>query len=393
MTAARRRWAIVVGGGLLLLWAARPPAPGPFVGSAFAHWQHEALPAEMPVHEVLLLGDTGTPQETPLEPVLRLLRRHLDAAQGRATAVFLGDNVYPAGIPLPADAGFEQASKRLSIQFDALRGAPGQAVFVPGNHDWNHGNPGGAEAVARQQAMVQAALGETAFPLPAGMPGPIVVSLSPGIALVAVDTGWYLYESAHQDARRDTLEAAFAAALADTLRAHAHRHVLVVGHHPLYSNGQHSGRFPFRSHIFPLTELRDWAYIPLPVLGTLAFWYVERNGLTSQDLGHPRYRKLRQALLEAFAHHPRVVYAAGHEHSLQYFPVDRAGVQHHAIVSGSGAQNQVEEIVAGYGMAYGYGQSGLAHLRYYQNGQVYLDFVIPENDGYNARVVFRTRLS
>ncbi len=392
MKPVARRYTLALTLLLLAGIAVVPPDRGPFVAAGYEAWQEVAIPAEAPAHHVLLLGDTGVPRRDPLEPTLRLLQRQMLAAGGNATAVFLGDNVYPRGIPAPDAPGAEEATLRLTTQLDALRGLPGRALFVPGNHDWNEGEPDGEQFVARQEAMVVGALGDHAYPVPAGQPGPTAVRLAPGLTLIALDTAWFLYEPGDERPGRDEAEAAFARALADTLAAYAGDRLVVVGHHPLYSNGQHSGRYPFRSHVFPLIELRPWAFVPLPVLGTLAFAYVERYGLTAQDLGHWRYRALRHTLVSAFAPYDGLIYAAGHEHNLQYFPVQSAEAAQHAIVSGAGAGAKTEELVAGHGLAYGYASEGLAHLRFYTDGSVFLDFVIPKNGGNDSEVVFRARL-
>lgn len=388
----QRRSIAVMTVTVLVLIAVIPPDRGPFVREAYEGWAALSLPDARPVHEVLLLGDAGAPQRDPLEPTLRLVQRRMLDAQGRATVVFLGDNVYPRGIPPPDDPDFDGAIERLMVQLEAMRGLPGRVLFVPGNHDWNEGGPDGAQYVARQAAVVAGVLGREAYPISPGQPGPAVIRLGSALTLIAIDTGWYLYEPADERAGREAVEAGFAQALRDTLAAHADEHLVVVGHHPLYSNGHHSGRYPPRSHLYPLIELRDWAFVPLPGLGSLAFEYVERYGLSSQDLGHARYRALRRTLLKAFAPHPNLIYAAGHEHNLQYFPVVDEGQRLHAIVSGAGAAVKAEELVPGYGMAYGYAHAGLAHLRFYPDGAAYLDFVIPKNDGNDAEVVFRSRI-
>ena len=62
-----------------------PPDRGPFVVEAEQNWSSIPLPAVLPVHELLLVGDAGQPQRDPLEPTLRLLQRQMTAARGRAS--------------------------------------------------------------------------------------------------------------------------------------------------------------------------------------------------------------------------------------------------------------------------------------------------------------------
>lgn len=369
-----------------------PPDRGPFMGAAYEDWHAVTLPDASPTHELLLIGDTGDPRDAPLEPALRLLQTLRQQAAAPSTTLFLGDNIYPRGILPDGAPGADKARRLLGIQLDAMQGLPGQTVFVPGNHDWNHDRPDGALHLSLQQSLVVGALGADAFPLAPGQPGPLVQRLDSSLVLVLIDTGWFIYRPRVDEPTFEADSEAFFRAIADTVASYADARVVVAAHHPLYSNGQHSGRYPFRSHIFPLIELRSWAFVPLPVLGTLAFAYVARNGLTPQDLGHPRYRALRDGLERAFAGHPDLIYAAAHDHNLQYVPAGRSEARLHTLVSGSGSASKVEELVGGYGIAYGYAHTGVGHLRFYGDEAAFLDFVIPKNGGNEAEVVFRTRL-
>ncbi|MDA0714236.1 MAG: hypothetical protein O2867_09045 [Bacteroidetes bacterium] len=61
--------------------------------------------------------------------------------------------------------------------------------------------------------------------------------------------------------------------------------MVVVGHHPLKSNGEHGGRFTLKDHIFPLTAKFPNAYIPLPGLGSIYPLYRSMLG-DKQDIQH-----------------------------------------------------------------------------------------------------------
>ena len=53
-----------------------------------------------------------------------------------------------------------------------------------------------------------------------------------------------------------------------------------------------------------------------------------------EDMSHPRYRVLRRSLLRIFRKYNNLIYAAGHDHNLQYFHYR----QNHYIVSGAGSK-------------------------------------------------------
>ena len=54
-----------------------------------------------------------------------------------------------------------------------------------------------------------------------------------------------------------------------------------------------------------------------------------------QDTPHPEYRLFRQLMHEELAKYPGVIYAAGHEHALQYITKDSV----HYVVSGSAVKS------------------------------------------------------
>jgi len=106
---------------------------------------------------LFLIGDAGEPSPRG-EPVLRALGSEIARDPPRAVVVFLGDNLYPKGLPVPEAADRPEMERRLDAQVDVVKAAGVRGVVVPGNHDWDEGGPDGWEAIRRQV-------------LPAGAPG------------------------------------------------------------------------------------------------------------------------------------------------------------------------------------------------------------------------------
>src|SRR5262249_23941024 len=143
-----------------------------------------------------------------------------------------------------------------------------------------------------------------------GCPGPAVFDELPAVRVVALDTEWLLRSETKEQLKplgqgvcKDPSEGGFSEpvqtqAVDDrihgALRPADGRRVLLLGHHPLGTTGPHGGFFPLKTHLFPLTELVPWLYVPLPGLGSL--YAVGRRYLTSQDLGGPRNRAMRRRL-------------------------------------------------------------------------------------------------
>ena len=94
------------------------------------------------------------------------------------------------------------------------------------------------------------------------------------------------------------------------------RHVVVIAHHPLVSGGPHGGYFGWQDHVFPLRNLKSWLWIPLPLIGS-AYPIARAEGISSQDIPSRAYTRMRVALDSAFAGAPPLIYAGGHDHTLQ----------------------------------------------------------------------------
>ena len=99
---------------------------------------------------------------------------------------------------------------------------------------------------------------------------------------------------------------------------HKDKQIVVAMHHPLYSQGSHGGHYSLNHHLFPLTSLVKWVYLPLPVLGSL--YYYLRSGIGNrQDV--KKYHSLRDSLIKDLDYGGDLIFLAGHEHCLQYIKV------------------------------------------------------------------------
>ena len=363
----------------------------PYTADRYDDAQDRALTSE-PVYQVFLLGDGGSASLEPLQPALRLLKTHLSQADSNAAVVFLGNNLYCCGL---ADSGAvrrEQDERHLRAQLSVVEDFAGRVVFIPGNQDWNNSSPGGLEAVARQERFVEAHLdrGNTFLP-DGGFPGPVKVDLNDRLTLLVIDTEWWLHE--HNKSFGDTGEydleedANFLLELDDLVKRNDDKDLIVVGHHPLFTNGSHAGIRSLGDHLFPLRNIHPALAIPLPVVGSFVRINSER-----QDLNHSRYQSLRVSLTRIFSQHEDLIYAAGHDHTLQYFPVTSSGGSaQHYIVSGAGSQSH--KVGRGRGAAFTAGSvEGFAVLNQYRDGSIWLEMWAAVEDDSAGHLLFRTEI-
>jgi len=363
----------------------------PYVAGEHRGWRDVALPpASERTYQVFLLGDAGA--AAPDSAVLGLLRRRLAEADANSAVVFLGDNVYPGGLPDSAAAERAASERSLSALIDVLQTYKGRVVFIPGERDWHQGALDGLEAVNRQEAFIEDRLDKNVFRPDDGFPGPDEIKLTDDLRLVVLDTQWWLhpYDKAHGDAGDYDIDedADFFLQLDDLIKKNDDRHLLVVGHHALFTNGRHGGFFSWHDHLFPLTHLIPGAYLPLPLVGSIYPLYARFIG-GRQNLVHARYQSLRAGLLERFRGHENLIYASGHDRSLQYFP---RGNQHYLV---SGAASQREPVARGHDAGFAAGQRGFMTLHYYRDGSVWLEAwgLDPNGTTASGRPLFRTELA
>ena len=292
----------------------------------------EAAPEDIDV-TLFLIGDAGAP--APREPVLEALRSAVAHARS-PVIVFLGDNIYPRGMPSRGGRDRADAERRLNAQLAIPRSTGARAIFIPGNHDWGQGLEGW-DNIRRQETFIAAATDAQSVLLPGGgCPGPAAVDLGNTVRLVVLDTQWWLHEGPRPVHPTSKCAADSPSEVTDLLRRVTGesdgRVVILVGHHPLRTGGPHGGHFGFRDHVFPLRELKSWLWLPLPVLGS-AYPVARRNGITNQDVSSAAYERMIHVLDSTLADAPALVYASGHEHSQQVLGGTAA---RYLLVSGAG---------------------------------------------------------
>ncbi|HEY7820224.1 MAG TPA: metallophosphoesterase, partial [Vicinamibacteria bacterium] len=279
---------------------------GFFLAASLAACAGKAPPIPEPVPPadgevtLFLIGDAGESRPGG-DPVLLALASQIESVSGRSIAVFLGDNIYPRGLPSEEASDREEMERRLLDQVAAVKGAD-RAFFVPGNHDWDTAGMDGWPSILRQNDLVRrhGDDGRVVVSPRDACPGPEVIELGSELTLITLDTAWWLH--GHEKPGPETCDAGTEEAVLRKLRyslaSKQGRHAVVVSHHPLLSSGPHGGYFGWQDHLFPLSRLHDLAWLPLPGIGSL-YPLIRNLGVTAQDLSSSEYERMREALAEA----------------------------------------------------------------------------------------------
>lgn len=379
---------------LFSYWQERKYRDKPYYRLSDVGWRKSEPSHEAKVvHSIAFLGDVGYVATDGSDPVMRLLQQWQQHAQANGTVLFLGDNLYPIGLPAETHRHYAAAKERLDYILGTVGTFEGRKIFLSGNHDWNKGRKKGLEYVLRQEAHVVESLQDEQSFLPRnGCPGPDAIQLAEGLLLIIINTQWWVQRGEKPMGRQqgcpyDNIEDFFLR-LNELLKRNRHQRIVIAAHHPLYSNALHGGSFTIKQHIFPLTAAHKRIYIPLPIFGSLYPFYRKIFG-AYEDMSHRTYRKMRKRLLRIFHQHSNIVYVAGHDHNLQHFEAR----QNHYIVSGSGSKTSF--VKKGGKATFTLEHRGFFVLNYYNNGELWIEaLTVNENDaaGPPHTVVFRKEL-
>jgi hypothetical protein len=290
------------------------------------------------VQRLFLVGDAGELTDGH-HPVCDWLKQHVDWNDTSNVLVYLGDNIYPHGMPSEGSTGLEEAKKILDYQLSVVAGKKARAFFVPGNHDWKQGKPGGWQQVKNEEDYIESlGMANVEYLPKEGCPGPVAVPIGDKVVLVGMDSQWWLQDEKDRPGgesgcacknEKDILNA-----LKDIISTYPDKLIVLAMHHPLYTHGIHGGYYTIKQHIFPLTDLSPGLWIPLPLIGSI---YPITRGVFGnvQDVHNPRYKDLREQVESVINGHPNVVHVAGHEHGLQLLQHDSI----YYVVSGAGSKN------------------------------------------------------
>lgn len=297
-----------------------------------------AVQAQNVKHSIYLIGDAGN--DTLPGPALRMLEAELDTNKN-STVIFLGDNIYPAGLEGKEGNKKKHLSEmKLLSQLERTKGHTGHVFWVPGNHDWKAGRWKGHWLVQKEADFVESYYVQNnsikndsghVFMPKGGLPGPTIESIDEhGISLIAIDIQWWLQDQFFHkvpteyglNKRRmeqrflDRLDSLISQSVADG------KLTMIAAHHPMFSNGHHgSPKQPFR-FIF------NWVP-PFQLFGLIGL-----NRALVQDIPQPRYKRIRNRILKVLNKYENLVYVSGHDHNLQYLKKDN----NHYLVSGAGSK-------------------------------------------------------
>ena len=323
------------------------------------------------VHSFYLIGDGGNSPIGMSSDALKDFKAELSKASKQSTVLFLGDNIYPAGLPKKNEEGRAFAEHQLNVQTEVVKDYKGEAIFIPGNHDW-YSN--GLKGLKRQEKYIEDILGKNTFLPENGCPVE-KVNINDDIVLIVVDSEWYLTKWDNHPTINDDCEVKTRTKFFDEfeglIKKARGKTTIVAMHHPMFTNGPHGGQYSFGQHM-----------TPVPVLGTLKNIIRKTSGISPADMQNKRYNEFKKRLVAISQENEKVIFVSGHEHSLQYLVQDNLP----QIISGAGSKTSATRNVGGG--QFSYGTPGYARLDIFNDGSSYVQFYSATDN----KIVFQTEV-
>jgi len=302
-----------------------------FFASASSLGQTDTIAAR-----IVLIGDAGEFTKGR-HPVVDAVKQ-LIPMDAKTTILYLGDNLYRSGLPDEQYSYYMASRSVLDTELSIADNTPAKIYMIPGNHDWENGGRNGWETVIREQLYVdQLGKKNVKYYPENGCPGPVEVSLTPDVTLVMFDTQWWIHPYDKPEIESDCdykTKDEVLTQMDDIFSRNSKKLIILAGHHTFKSGGAHGGYFKLKQHIFPFTDIYPKLYIPLPGLGSI--YPIARSVFgTPQDLKHPFYAEMIDAVEKVAKKYPNLIFVAGHEHSLALIKDS----SYNYIVSGGGSKH------------------------------------------------------
>ncbi len=350
---------------MLLAWGCTAHSLGQTSGQSNQPAVVSPKPTAKPILHISLIGDAGyagPSNDAPIAAIARAAKR-IDTPE---LTIYLGDNIYGDGMPPAGDPDRIRAEGVLDSQLKVFAADTAMTgFFIPGNHDWDGMGEDSRSSLIRQSDYIRTATGSRIRLIPdSAQPGPVLVMRNDILQVIAFDSQWWLHQFDKPSYPGVAPDSAMRSAIADSLHILLSEYdgkvSIVLAHHPLETHGPHGGYFPVTDHIFPLTHVVPWLWLPLPVVGS-AYPVARASGYSEQDITSDEYELYSRTIsrvvnIATSRGRGPVFFASGHEHDLQviqpnddlWYLVSGNGILDHATAISEGPNTRFASEMAGY---------------------------------------------
>ncbi len=270
------------------------------------------------IHRLVLIGDAGNADLEPGKSLMHSIAKRLKALSSKETLVFLGDNIYEDGfLGESLDCNSDSIeSQKLDPQLYIGKASQNPSFFVPGNHDWDYHEEPNRQILERQKFYLEACGRDTRFEPTQNKKTALISSHDEGIyTLIFLDSHALMFGSAAEKKQSYSyLNGVFELTPPD-------KPVIMLAHHPIATYGPHGGCYQ-----------QDY-------FGHSIINFFRRNGYSwGQDVNAQEYAQFIQEVSDLIPDQHKVIFAAGHDHSLQVIQLEKGQGADFSIVSGAGSK-------------------------------------------------------
>ncbi|UOB16309.1 metallophosphoesterase [Abyssalbus ytuae] len=327
-----------------------------------------------------LIGDAGYSELGSTSLGLIGFKQAIDTVRKGDYAIFLGDNIYPAGMPKKGHPDRQVSEHRLNTQLYTVSDFKGETIFIPGNHDWYNE---GIKGLNREENYFEDRLKDKKIFYPSDACGLDEIEVSDSVHLIIVDSQWYIEDWDNHPGINDNCEIKtrekFFIELEGMIKKNEGKTIILAVHHPLFTYGPHGGYFSARQQLYPSQKK-----IPVPVLGMLANHIRKSGGISIQDLLNERYNKFSKRIQSLIKDEGKIIVVSGHEHSLQYIVSNNI----HQIISGAGSKSSETKLSGD--AVFTYGKQGFAIVDVFKDGSSWVRYYV--NKSGKNELAFQTEI-
>lgn len=326
-------------------------------------------PSKQPIHTFYVAGGLATEDVNASPELKKLLKSYLDKANKNSTLLYTGEYI-------PNKANKETRKTFIDAQIDMAKDFKGKTVFVPGHYEWSSNNTKTIEWVENYLKDNDI----KGFEVQPNNVCPLeYVEVTDDLDILYVDSNWFdsnwdHIEGINKKCTDINTKRRFNEEFEGYIKDSRGKNLLIVMHHPIFSNGKYAGRNTFMESI-----------TPIPIIGTLINEVIDLGGFSKQKTSSHRYNYLRTTISSLVQDNDRVTIVSGHEESLQYLASDNI----RQIISGSmgsttGTKRSKGSIsnIGGsmeFEGKFTYGEQGFAIINYYEDGASDVTFVTSDD--------------
>lgn len=280
--------------------------------------------------------------------------------------IFLGNSFYNETMDAKDKKLDKKSAASMKNQLEALKTFKGKILVLPGPNEWK----AGVDGLEQQEDFLKAQLDEKDILQPNNGCPLEGIEINDDIYLLAVDTQWFIgdwdqYPEMNKKCDIKTRDKFFSE-IESELKKNAEKTIIFAMYHPLYTYGQHGGKYP------PIHK-DVWSTLIKPIKA--------QGAISKQDRFNERYNNLMNRIRVLTKDSEKLIFVSALDESLQY--IENGSVKQ--IVSGAGSGATAARL-GQYGQ-FSYGGEGFAKLDIMKNGGVEVGFYKTSTDN-DADLIF-----